>query len=361
MARIVKNRSISFGTVDRLSIDINNFNEVLTITDGELLTMPKLLSFSHDLIFILITSYWGFLIIGSYFRYIFYKCIYQDYRAGSRRTVDRFTLAIALIHHLSIFLSSIEVTIKVLNIELISESIIGYGTCRFNGYYGKFATAYAGFGSLGLASFRLLCIKKGHFVKDVIGEKLLANTILCVGLGAPLLMLLLPRILEQNWSYLEWEPCLKIPQIHHVLEILDDYELSMGRSSILKDWKFSHSISLVIILLVTIIEICLYISFFHHMYKHDNCTRLARIIEPAIIHKRNKQNAISFFGQFCSFVMEFIGDVLFITAISKMKHKDKNPVYWYRYAFICRPATFAAISFVEVVTSNVLRPKILKF
>ena len=64
----------------------------------------------------------------------------------------------------------------------------------------------------------------------------------------------------------------------------------------LTDWKFSHSISLVIILLVTIIEICLYISFFQHMYKHDNCTRLARIIEPAIIHKRNKQNAISFFG-----------------------------------------------------------------
>ena len=362
MKRVPKNQSISLHFVNEQLTDVNNFDQAFVITDSEIITLPKLLNFSNDLKYTIVTVYWVVLLIGSYFRYIFYKHLYQQYKEKSVKTVDRFILVIALIQHVGIFVGAIEVTLKVLNIEWLRESTLGYGACRFKNYYNRFAIAYACIGSLGLASFRLLCIKNGHFVKDVIGEKVLANTILFFGIGLSVWVNLLPRILEQNWSHLEWEPCFNAPQLHHALELLDDYELSIGGSSSLTDWRNSYSKNFVLYQLVTITELCLYISFFHHMYKHDNCTRLARLLEPAIIRQRNKRNVISFFGQFCSFVMEFIGNVLFIIAIAKSAPKGENVEQdWYMYASLCYPATFAAISFIEVITSSVLRPRILTF
>ena len=59
--------------------------------------------------------------------------------------------------------------------------------------------------------------------------------------------------------------------------------------------------------------------------------------------------------------MEFIGNVLIIVAITKSAPKDENEEDdRYVYAIICTPATFAAISFIEVITSSVLRARILK-
>ena len=353
---IQENRSFSYGFLNRKLTNINNFNEPLTIIDGELITLPKLINLSEELIYTILIAHWVFLIIGSYFRHIFYKHIYQEHKENSKKTIDRFTLVIALVQHLHIFCSTIEVTVKVLNIEWPRE------LCRFTNSYYKFSIAYACIGSLGLASFRLLCIKNGHFVKDIVGEKVLANTILFLGIGLSVWINLFPRILEQNWSHLEWEPCLNTPQVHHALEFMEDYALSMGEKSVLSNWRIANSVGLTIYLLVTMTELCLYLSFFRHMYKHDNCTRLARLLEPSIIHQRNKRNAISFFGQFCSFVMEFIGNVLFIVAIAKSAPKGENEEDdRYVYAIICTPATFAAISFIEVITSSVLRARILKF
>lgn len=60
--------------------------------------------------------------------------------------------------------------------------------------------------------------------------------------------------------------------------------------------------------------------------------------------------------------MEFIGDVLFILAIAKSApNGDDEQQDYYIYAFISKPITFAAIAFIEVITSNVLRARILKF
>ena len=362
MKTIRENRSISLLFSDKQLTDINDFNHVFIITDSEIITLPKLLNFSNDLIYTLVTVHWVVLLIGSYFRYIVYEYLYQQYKEKSVKTVDRFILVIALIQHLGILFGAIEITLKVLNIEWLRESALGYAACRIRNYYYSFAIAYACIGSLGLASFRLLCIKNGHFVKDVVGEKVLANSILFFGIGLSVWVNVLPRILEKNWSHLEWEPCFNAPQLHHALEFLDDYDLSIGGSSSLTDWRRSYSRNVVLYQLITITELCLYISFFHHMYKHDNCTRLARLLEPAIIHQRNKMNAISFFGQFCSFVMEFIGNVLVIIAIAKSAPTGDNAEQdWYMYASLCYPATFAAISFIEVITSSVLRPRILTF
>ena len=60
--------------------------------------------------------------------------------------------------------------------------------------------------------------------------------------------------------------------------------------------------------------------------------------------------------------MEFIGDILFIVAIVKSAPSGENEQDdFYIYAFITKPVTFAAIAFIEVMTSTVLRARLFKF
>ena len=89
------------------------------------------------------------------------------------------------------------------------------------------------------------------------------------------------------------------------------------------------------------------------MYKHDNNERLARLLKPAAIKKRNRQNAMTFFGQFCAFVFEFIGGILIFMAV--------YGGYGYGAVHILKDASFTAISVVEVLTSSTLRPRIFRW
>ena len=355
------NSGIILRFVNKQLTNGSEFDYAIIISESEDITVPKLLSYSYELQYTLVTIWWSFLLIGSYFRYIFYRYLYEQYKNKSKKTIDRLLLVIALLHHLFIFFATIEVTLKVLNYQWLNNSSWGYAACRFKNYYYKFFETNACIGSLGLASYRLLYLKNGTFVKDFVGEKTLAHIILFLGLGLSALVVLLPRVQDQTWSHLEWEPCFNTPQMHHALEYIDDYIQSARLPTALIGWKQSYLGVRAVYMLATATEICMYISFFHFMYIHDNCKRLARLLGPAVIRQRNKQNATSFFGQFCSFVMEFIGDILFIIAIIKSAPSgDNEQEDYYIYAFINKPITFAAISFIEVMTSNVLRARVFK-
>ena len=341
----------------------NDFNYGIIIDEGEHITFAKLLNFSHELQYTIASIWWVSLVIGSFFRYILYSYYYQQYKEKSVKTIDRLLVVIALVEHLTIGQITIDVTLKVINIRLLNESSgFSYAACRFRRYYGRFAESYAFIGSLGLAAYRHLYIRMGHFVKDVVGEKTMANLILFIGLGSSALIMFYPQLLKQDWGHLEWEHCLNPPQIKHVSELLEDYEQSLGRSPSLPSIKYTYLGERLTYLLLTLTEICLYVSFFHYMYKHDNCQKLKRLLEPAIIHQRNKTNAISFFGQFCSFVLEFIRNVFFLVALVNAAPKNENEqIDMFAFAYCSIPVTFAAISFIEVILSNVLRAKMMKF
>ena len=360
MKKYKETLSLGLGTVYKEFANLNVFDNALNISESEHVALPKLLNQSHELQYTAITIYWTCLIVGSYFRFILYRYLFQQYKEKSVKTIDRLILVIALVPHLHILISAIDITLKVFDISSQFESALGHGACRIKTYYYKFVVIYGSIGSLGLASYRLLYIKKGTFVQEIVGEKTLANIILFLGLGLSAGLILFPRIVPQTWSHLEWEPCLNAPQLVHALEFLDDYAQTLELSSPLAAMKRTYQGTLMLNLLLTFVEMCLYISFFHYMYKHDNGERLARLLEPATIHQRNKQNAITFFGQFCSFVLELMGDILLIIAIAKSAPTEKDEgTDMYVLAFISQPAKFTAISIVEVVTSSVLRRRIL--
>ena len=90
------------------------------------------------------------------------------------------------------------------------------------------------------------------------------------------------------------------------------------------------------------------------MYKHDNNDRLRRLLEPKVIKGRNRKNAITFIGQFCSFVIEFIGLLLLILAFTI------GPKWAPDLAIEFRRFSFAIISMVEVLTSDELKKRLIK-
>jgi len=104
---------------------------------------------------------------------------------------------------------------------------------------------------------------------------------------------------------------------------------------------------------MTLAEITTYCVYFHHIYLHDNSERIRRFLEPAVIRNRNKRNAITFFGQFCSFVFDIGINICLVIATAAFGNQNG---LWTVF-FIMKTACFTAMSMVEVLTSNNLRSR----
>ena len=113
MKRFKGNNSVISLFVSGQLNNVTNISKVLTVAESELITVPKLLSFSHELQYTLAAIWGTFLVVGSYFRYIFYKYLYEQHKNKSKKTIDRLFLVIALLHHIFIITATIEVTLKV--------------------------------------------------------------------------------------------------------------------------------------------------------------------------------------------------------------------------------------------------------
>ena len=142
-----------------------------------------------------------------------------------------------------------------------------------------------------------------------------------------------------------------------ILIVLDEYEQSLGNSSIVSYWATTKMVINVTMMCMVVAEITIYIIFFHHMYKNDNSRGLRRLLNPSVIRSRNRRNAITFFGQFCSFLIKFSFTLIYVFS-GVIGTRTKGLIY---ARFFIRMASFPIISIVNVLTSNTLRSKIFKF
>ena len=218
----------------------------------------------------------------------------------------------------------------------------------------EFDLCYNCVGSLGIAIFRILYIKHDHWVKETIGENTLLRIILFGGVMLTSLCMFAVHV--NDYEQLFNEKCMLVHN-RQVLDMLDDYEQSRGNTSIYPPWLYPRQIVTVFMLLTTIAEITIYVIFFHHMYKHDNSKSLRDLMDPAVTKARNRTNAISFFGQFCSFALEFVFGILVIIATSIGTRENGIWIV----VMTLKTSGFMFMSIVEVVTSRSLRPRIFKW
>ena len=187
-------------------------------------------------------------------------------------------------------------------------------------------------------------------VKYIIGEEKLFYGILCSGLFMAALFTVLVSITD--YENLFSQTCTIIqPDKRQVLRLLDNYEQGLGRPSIYRYWRDVRIIIALFLALTTTTQIIIYFTFFRHMYKHDNTERLRRLLGTNAITLRNRVNATTFFGEFCSFIFN-LTFVLFIHLAVWMGNSENGLV---GMAVFVGGITFTGQSVIEVFTSVPLR------
>ena len=320
---------------------------------------PLILRYIPKSSWILCGIAWLFLLTASYFRYILYSHLYRKWKNKQLTSIDLLILISSIVQHLA---NVGRIVFFTLLLSEVSSSEYwdwemehtGFVFCGAFRIIMGFEYYYSGIGSLGIAIFRVMYVKFDTMVKVVIGETNLLKIILCGGIG--LTAILVSSGFLNSYEYLQMKHCHTPPNFN-ILKILDEYEQGKGELSIYQYYIYPRIASGGIMLLVTISELSIYIILFRFMYLHDNNDRLRRLLEPNVIRQRNKTNAITFFGQFCSFLFEVSIWILFTFT---MLIGGKHSVGLLAASSILKTISFTCMTVIEVMTSSSLRSKMHK-
>ena len=102
-------------------------------------------------------------------------------------------------------------------------------------------------------------------------------------------------------------------------------------------------------LILTLLEVSVYITFFHHIMNHNN-NIAASILQPGVIKQRNQTNAVTMFGQLLAWLME-VWYAFFIGILSGFCDIDTLR----EVASMLKTLEFFLIPLVEVHTSKPIR------
>ena len=358
MKDYITNKSIELGYFEnQFGPDVDTF--IYTI-EGHRATRLVILDLSDHIQWWICVIAWILVFIGTFFRFVLYGHFFEEYDSKPFKPIDKLILVGTVLQHIHFLLVAIHFTLILLNDSQILEYYKSTKICGAVLTFFVFEYPYEFIGGFGLSLYRTLYMRQGDWVKYMIGEHNLTNIILIAGL----IIATVPIVAQKGLGFhsLYWNECLLVPQRRHVFELVDPYIQSIGNPSLLSQWMLAHRIVGIILLMLTITELSMYCSFFHNLYKHDNSESLRRLLDPDTIKKRNKRNAVTFFGQFCSFVFEFVTGLSLIIASNyetPIEHKKEELDFW-DLLYIIKMFSFTGMAMVEVMTSGVLRRRLLK-
>ena len=328
----------------------NYLNFSIQVLEAESIITPKVLNLDKHIQWTVCGICWVLLFVGTYFRYLLYSFLFDSYKSKESKPIDTLILVISVVQHINIVLFVTRLTLILLN-DTNLDQIGAQAFCIASGLIYQFDVCYSCIGSLGISLFRILYIKHDVWLKYGFGEKKYMCTTLLVGLSLATIFVTSFNI--NDYSQIQRDTCMTAPQIRTIIQWLEEYKESKGDDSFAEFWNSVAQVVVLILLTMTLAEIATYCMYFYTIYKHDNSETLARLLEPAVIRKRNKRNAITFFGQFCSFVFDIIINISLIIALANF---GKGSGVW-SVIYIMKTAGFSAMSIVEVLTSSKLRSR----
>ena len=351
MSYIVRNKTVVIGNISPMKVNVETL--FMHILEGRNSMTPLILRSVPKVAWIFCVLAWIFIFIASFFRYILYSYLCRKYKEKRLTSIDVLILVQSIIQHVA-NVSRISFFTLLLSEEASTEywdwkmGSTGKVFCILSETTVNVESCYSCIGSLGIAIFRMMYIKFNTFVTDIIGATNLLMIILFGGLG--LTGLFVSALFVSDYENLIQEHC-HIPQNLNLFTILDEYEQGKGGSSIYEYFIYPRIAIGGILVLMTISEIVIYIIIFRFMYLHDNTKMLRALLEPQVIRKRNKTNAITFFGQFCSFLFEVSCWMIFTFAMLV----GKGSVLLLAVFSILRTIFFTCMTIIEVMTSSPLR------
>ena len=295
---------------------------------------------------------WVCTLIISYFRYILYAYLYAQYKLKELKPIDILTLLHALSDHVSILCLTGYGSLLVLNDKLLHVDTGGSSYCKVLIYTLEFLRGYYFIGGLMMSIYRILLIKRHHWVHGIGQRNLL---ILLLFLSMLYASIEVSSKASNDYEQLRRDTCL-LSFRPNILLVLDEYEQSLGRSSIFHYWNLVQLTSSYGRICIKIVEIMIYVIFFHHLYKNDNRSDLRHLLGSKVIRRRNKENAVTFLTQFCGFLCEMSWTVVYIYTT----FIDTKTIGLMTLRFAIRVVTAICIPIIQVVASNALRKRMFK-
>ena len=288
------------------------------------------------------------LIVGSYYKSIMYCYVCttnRKNRGWMHRPINILIVTSAVIHHLThLWAGFCHGMILVMDISI--SDAVSDTFCKITYIVGVYGLMYLSVGSFGISLYRIIYIKREHWIKHVIGEKRLLGIILLFSLLFCGMMVYLDNIETHN-ERVFLNVCYGSSSSD--TQIMIDYELSRGAE--LLTTTILRKITLIVLISLQAIELGIYVWFFNTRYKNDN-GKIKDLLTQENIKDRNIQNVTTFVGQFYGFIVEyaFLLAILIWTTL-KNDGSDHLKAYFTVLKFI----DFGLLSAVEFYSSPILK------
>ena len=201
---------------------------------------------------------------------------------------------------------------------------------------------------LGVAVYRLFCIKNNALVKGQIQEHRLFN---CIWYGGFTITTFLTILFTYGSTNDSIAINLCTGDSEFVAQMWLDYQRSHGVE--LNTTIAYKIITLVVLIGMTLMELTCYLIFFHHCYRNDN-GNVQLFLPRDVTRKRNQRNAITFVGHVYSFIVGFS----FLTGSLLLQLQPNIEIK--QFGTVAKITEFAVISAVEVLTSAPVRKSFLE-
>ena len=288
------------------------------------------------------------LIVGSYYKSIMYCYVCttnRKNRGWMHRPINILIVTSAVIHHLTHLWAGISHGM-ILMMDISMSDAVSDTFCKITYIVGVYGLMYLSVGSFGISLYRMIYIKREHWIKHVIGEKRLLGIILVFSLLFCSMMVCLDNIETHN-ERVFLNVCYGSSSSD--TQIMIDYELSRGAQLLTS--TVIRKATIVVLISLQVIELGIYVWFFYTRYENDN-GKIKDLLTQENIKDRNIQNVTTFVGQFYGFIVEY---VFLIICLIWTYLKNDGSDHWKAYFIIMKFIDFGLLSAVEVYSSPILR------
>ena len=287
------------------------------------------------------------LIIGSYFKSAIYLYMYEKRKNLSERPINVLLLVQAIVQH---FISTLMIIFYIFGMfsdVAISEHLGGEAWCNIEFHAGNYGFSYRVVGGLVIACYRLLCVFASDWVKCKIEGNVLLYLTLMLSSTIPAGMILGFAMGNGPASRKQagWNLC--IGKSEELRNVLHEYSILQGTTT--PEAEYGPKIVILFALLCVVAELVCYVVFFGHFYFHDREMLKKKILKADVIQRRNQKNAITFLGQFWTFMTECIIVILVFISLN-----EKSDISGRAFAVIGFWIEFGIVSVVDVCASESL-------
>ena len=348
MLNYLKNKPIAIAGIFDGDVEYNSSH--IHIYSGKDVLSPGVLNLPLELQLLSCSMEWLAIVVGSYFKGIIYKFLHEKKKRKEFTEVDSLLLANSLIQHIGIIVYEARKTIIIVY-GSSTDYVLSHHYCSVLFVMIEFEFVYSVVGSLGISIYRILLVKANQLVKNNIGVRVMRNVILFGGIAFTSLFVALMNI--NGMDKLIGEKCAYVKD-KTILDLIDDYQQSIGESSLFSFWHFSRSSIGVLLGTMASIEMFVYYTLYNLMQRHDNDEKLKRLLDPTVIRQRKRTNLINFMGQICLFVIKLALNIIFIVAV--MFGNRENGIWM--ISMMIKTISFTILSLVEILMSRPLRHRL---